>query len=66
MARIAVVRSFDNVCVNVIMADVHDPVHSDYFLVDVDNMNCDIGWVYDPVVNDFINLIPPPPDEGGE
>lgn len=62
MARCAVVQQSDNVCINIIMADVHDPAPIGCFLVDVDNMACDIGWIYDPVMNDFVNPNPPPPD----
>lgn len=55
MARIAVVRNEDNICVNVIIAEVTDLAPIDSFLIDVDNMMCDIGWRYDPIVNDFID-----------
>lgn len=63
MARCAVVRSADNVCTNIIMASTQDPAPDGCFLVDVDNMACDIGWVYDPVMNDFVNPNPPPDPE---
>lgn len=67
MARIAVVRIEDNVCVNMVVAEVSDPAPDGCFFVDVDNTPCNIGWVYDPVVNDFTDPNPPPPDpnEGG-
>lgn len=61
MARIAVVRIADNVCISMCVAEVTDPPYDGTFLVDIDNMACDIGWIYDPVVNDFT----PPPDGGG-
>lgn len=65
MARIAVVRNEDNVCVNIIVADVYDPAPEGCFFVDVDNMACDIGWIYDPVMNDFTDPDAPPLDGGG-
>ena len=48
------------------MADVSDPPYADTFFVDVDHTACDVGWIYDPIVNDFVNPNPPPPDDGGE
>lgn len=65
MARIAVVRIEDNVCVSICIADVNDPPYEGTFLVDIDNMACNIGWIYDPVIGDFTDLNPPPPDDGG-
>ena len=66
MARIAVVDIQTNIVVNTIMADVGDPAPEGCFFVDVDNLQCDIGWAYDPVVIDFINPNPPPPPGEGE
>ena len=66
MARIAVVRNSDNVCINIIIADVSDPASIGCFFIDIDNINCDINWIYDPVINDFYDPNPAPPEEGGE
>lgn len=60
MSRIAVVRNEDNVCVNIIVAEANDPAPGGCFLVDIDNTLCNIGWVYDPLVNDFVDPNPPP------
>jgi hypothetical protein len=60
--RSALVENVTNIVVNIIMADPSvDPAPDGYFLIDVDNMACGIGWTYDPVMNDFIN---PNPDLG--
>jgi hypothetical protein len=63
MSKCAVVQQSDNVCVNLIIAEASDPAPDGCFLVDIDNMACDIGWIYDPIMNDFINPAPPPPPE---
>lgn len=63
MARIAVVRIEDNLCVSLCVAEVTDHPYAGTFFVDVDNTPCDIGWIYDPIMNDFIN--PNPPEDGG-
>jgi hypothetical protein len=60
MARIAVVENSSNVVIAICIADVNDPPYAGAFFVDVDNTPCDIGWIYDPVVNDFVNPNPPP------
>jgi hypothetical protein len=59
----AVVRSSDRVCINVIVAETSDPAPAGCYLVDVDNVLCDIDWIYDPVIGDFTN--PNPPEDGG-
>lgn len=66
MARIAVVRESDNVCINIIVADVSDPAPIGCLFLDIDNIACDIGWIYDPIIGDFVDPNPPPPEEGGE
>lgn len=58
MARCAVVLSADNVCINIIMAETTDLPPDDCILVDVDYIDCEIGWVYDPVVGDFVDPNP--------
>lgn len=58
MAKCAVVRQEDNVCINIIVAEATDAPQVGCFLVDVDNMFCNIGWIYDPVIIDF----KPPPE----
>lgn len=66
MARIAVVGSEDNVCTAIIIAEQTDPPYAGTYFVDVDNMACDVGWIYDPVINNFVNPNPSPPDDGGQ
>lgn len=56
MARLAVIRTSDNVIINMIVGDmgVTNPP-DDCFLVDADNFPyADMGWVYDPVMVDFV------------
>jgi hypothetical protein len=60
MARIAVVRVQDNVCVTLCIADVNDPPYAGTYFVVVDHIACDIGWVCNPLIGDFINPNPPP------
>jgi len=45
MARVAVVRKVDNVCVAIIMATVEDPAREGCFHVDVDYTPCNLGWI---------------------
>lgn len=66
MARIAVVRENDNVCVSMCIADASDPPYAGTFFIDIDNIACDIGWIYDPIIGDFVDPNPPPPDDGGD
>ncbi len=59
--RAAVVGIDDNVVVGIIIADASSDVpYAGTFLVDVDNLACDIGWIYDPKIGDFV---PPAPVE---
>lgn len=65
----AVVRIEDNVVVGIIVADAATDVpYAGTFLVDVDNIFCRIGWVYDPRIGDFVdpNPLPEVPVEGAE
>lgn len=58
--RTAVVSAETNIVVNVIVADAATDVAPDgCFLIDVDNFVCAVGWVFDPVVNDFYDPRPP-------
>lgn len=63
MARVAVVDVSTKTVLSIIIADAGEMPYPGTFLVDVDNIPCDVGWVYDPVVNDFVNPNPLPPEE---
>jgi hypothetical protein len=69
MARVAVIDSATNIVVALIIAEASDPPYAGTFLVDADHAACDVGWLYDPVVNDFVNPNPPEeeplPEDGG-
>lgn len=60
--RCAVVQQSDNVAVNIIIASVSDPAPDGCFLVDVENLMCDIGWIYDG--SGFYDPNPPPVTNG--
>lgn len=65
--RAAVVNIEDNVVIGIIVADASTDVpYAGTFLVDVDNTACDIGWVYDSRIGDFVNPNPLPPDPPAE
>lgn len=50
-----------NKVVNVIVVENLDCIPADgCFLIDADYSTCQIGWFYDPVVNDFVDPNPPP------
>jgi hypothetical protein len=58
--RAAVVSIADNIVANiVVLNEISEQPPEGMFFVDVDHMACDIGWFYDSVVNDFVNLNPP-------
>jgi len=60
--RAAVVDSATYLVVNVVVADAAtDAAPDGCFLVDIENFFCSIGWVFDPVVVDFIDPDPPAP-----
>jgi hypothetical protein len=62
--RAAVVDLATNIVTNVIVADATvDVAPGGCTLVDVDNLSCEIGWVYDPVVVDFIDPNPMEPEQ---
>lgn len=65
--RAAVVDLATNIVVNIIIADASvDPAPDGCMLIDADNFFCDIGWIYDPVVNDFVAPPEPAPIVEGE
>lgn len=64
MARVAVISQETNVVLAIIVAEATDTPHQGTFLVDVDHTACNLGWIYDPILNDFIDPNPPPPDGG--
>lgn len=60
--RAAVVSLTDYIVVNIIVADASkDPAPDGCILVDVTDIQCDIGWIYDPDTGTFTNPNPPPP-----
>jgi hypothetical protein len=62
--RAAVVNSDTNLVVNVIVVNSLDDIAPENCcLIDVDHMVCSIGWVYDPVINDFVDPNLPPLEE---
>lgn len=64
--RCAVIDIATNTVVNMIVADAAiDAAPGGCLLVNTDGP-CNIGWVYDPVVNDFTDPNPPPPSEEEE
>lgn len=65
--RAAVVDQATNVVINIIVADAARDIAPDgCILIDVERMSCDMGWVYDPAANSFINPNPPPPEPAPE
>lgn len=61
--RAAVVRIEDRVVINVIVADAATDVAPDgCYLVNNESF-FDIGWVHNPVMNDFVN--PNPEEDAG-
>lgn len=60
--RTAVVSAETSIVANVVVADATSDIAPDgCFLIDVDNFVCAVGWVFDPVVNDFYDPNPPEP-----
>ena len=51
--RAAVVRLSDNVVENTVVADDESTAPDGCFLVNVQDVFCDIGWIYDPASNTF-------------
>lgn len=61
--RCAVIDIATNIVVNMIVADAAVHAAPDGCLLVNTDAPCDIGWIYDPVLGDFTNPNPPPPDE---
>ena len=61
----AVVNQETLIVLNIIVADpAIDPPPEGCVLIGItDGEPCDIGWVYDPATNTFLNPNPPPPEE---
>lgn len=60
----AVIDQTTNVVINRIVATASIALPPDgCYLVDITDVVCDIGWVYDPVSNSFTDPNPPPPPE---
>lgn len=58
--RAAVVDLLNNIVINIIVANpAVDPAPEGTLLVDVTNVPCDIGWVYDPATGTFTDPNPP-------
>lgn len=58
--RSALVNKETNIVENIIMADPQvDATPEGYLMIDVENFRCDIGWVFDPIMIDFVNPNPP-------
>jgi hypothetical protein len=52
--RAAVVDLLTYIVINTIVADASvDPAPEGTMLVDVTNVDCDIGWIYDPATGTF-------------
>ncbi len=59
--RAAVVDILTNIVINMIVANAAvDAAPEGTFLVDVTDIPCDIGWVYDPATGTFADPNPPP------
>ena len=60
--RAAVIDLQTNVVDNIIVADAKvDPAPEGFFLIDVTDVFCGIGWIYDPQTGEFTNPVPPEP-----
>lgn len=57
MSNCAVVQYSDNVVVNKIVAEITDLAPGGCFLIKIDGVMCDIGWVWNGI--EFINPNPP-------
>jgi len=52
--RAAVVDILTNIVINIIVANASvDPAPDGTLLIDVTDITCDIGWVYDPATGTF-------------
>lgn len=62
MMESAVVDIETNIVINRIVATASIALPPDgCYLVDITNVICDIGWIYDPASNTFTDPNPPPP-----
>ena len=61
--RAAVVDNQTNIVVNIIVADADCAPPNGCFLVNVDDIWCDMGAIYDPVTGVFADITPPAPEE---
>lgn len=62
--RAAVVDLATNIVVNLIVADVAECLPPDgCFLVDVSDIWCDMGALYDAATSAFLDVSPPEPEE---
>ena len=59
----AVVDIQTNIVVNIIVADEGCIPQDGCFLVNVDDIWCDMGALYDPATGTFTDLTPPAPEE---
>jgi hypothetical protein len=58
--RAAVIDLLTNIVINIIVANAGvDPAPEGTLLVDVIEIPCDIGWVYDPATGTFTDPNPP-------
>lgn len=52
--RAAVVDILTNIVINIIVADAAtDPAPDGTLLIDVTDIPCEIGWIYDPATGTF-------------
>ena len=56
MSNCAVIQISDNIVVNKIVAEPTDPTSEGTYLIQYDDMPCDIGWIWDGT--QFINPNP--------
>ena len=58
--KAAVVDPQNNIVANIIVADAKVDLPPDgYFLIDVTEIPCAIGWIYDPQTGSFADPNPP-------
>ena len=61
--KLAVVDLETNIVMNIIVADEDCAPPDGCFLVNVDDIWCDMGSLYDPATGAFIDLTPPVAEE---
>lgn len=62
----AVVQDSDNVVVNLVVVNEYSQPPEGCYFINIDNINCNIGWVYDVQNKTFYDPNPPPANDGGE